>query len=611
MSMAKPEVDRFLDMVRRSGLVEKDHLQSVLNDLDAQSAEGSPSDSRIVAQRLVNAGLLTKWQSDKLLEGRHKGFFLGKYKLLGLLGTGGMSSVYLAEHVIMHRQVAIKVLPRHRVDDSSYLARFYREAQAAAALEHGNVVRAYDIDSDGRTHYLVMEYVEGRDLQQLVKQEGPLAYQTAADYIAQAADGLSFAHGRGLVHRDMKPANLLVDRNGTVKILDMGLALFSAGSPEASLTIANDENVLGTADYLAPEQALNSHGVDHRADQYSLGCTLYFLLTGHPPFPEGTLPQRLLAHQNQQPAPIEKDRPDAPPELVAICNRMMAKKPDERYANAAEVAQVLREWLDRSLRGRPGPSSTSGGQGPGSSVVRRMEQQARAARLAGDTAINRGDTDRSHPGENASDSSLDLAPDGSDIGLGNEHRPNSGKSSPSRTGSRAGASQTGGSKVTGSQAGGSRSGSAAGGSKAGSKVGQSRAPGASGVTRPTAGGSGVTKQQPPSGGGSQVGKKLPPGTGSGITRKPGGSGVMRNPAAQPPGTSAPLPPIAKTEDHPLDDLMSELDELAGSDQDAPALPPSRLHTRNQKPPSVAKTLGIGLAIGVALLLIITAIIAIF
>ena len=236
-----------------------------------------------------------------------------------------MSHVYLAEHTLMQRRVAIKVLPKNRVEDSSYLGRFHREARAAAALDHRNIVRAYDIDNDGDVHFLVMEYVEGSDLQSVVKEQGPLDYARAADYIRQAAKGLHHAHQAGLIHRDVKPANLLVDPHNVVKLLDLGLARFTEDQL-ASLTVAYDENVLGTADYLAPEQAINSHGVDGRADIYSLGCSFYYLLTGQPPFPEGTLPQRLAMHQKSPPPDIRLKRPDAPQDLIDICLRMMAKK---------------------------------------------------------------------------------------------------------------------------------------------------------------------------------------------------------------------------------------------------------------------------------------------
>lgn len=345
--MAKVKADSFVDFVRRSELVDKDQLTSALADIERQRGKTSLSDPQAVANHLREAGLLTRWQCDKLLEGRHKGFLLGKYKLLDHLGTGGMSAVYLAEHINMQRRVAIKVLPTQRVHDSSYLARFYREARAAAALDHPNIVRAYDVDNQNDTHYLVMEYVQGQDMQRLVKAQGALAFEVAADYFRQAADGLAHAHKMGLIHRDIKPANLLVDPQGIVKLLDLGLARF-ADDNQASLTIAHDENVLGTADYLAPEQAVNSHRVDTRADIYSLGCTFYFALTGHPPFPDGTLPQRLMKHQTAEPSSIAKERPGTPAELVAICQRMMAKSPDKRYQTSREVAEALANWLSKS-----------------------------------------------------------------------------------------------------------------------------------------------------------------------------------------------------------------------------------------------------------------------
>jgi serine/threonine-protein kinase len=362
--MPKPNVEKFLDLVQSSGLVEKDRLQALVSQLEKESHGKLPSDVDEVARRLVAEHLITPWQRDRLLEGKYRGFFLGRYKLLGELGAGGMSKVYLGEHVLMQRRVAIKVLPQKRVTDTSYLARFHREARAAASLDHPNIVRAYDVDNDGDNHYLVMEYVDGRDLQQTVKRGGPLDYATAADYIRQAAEGLGHAHSHGLIHRDVKPANLLVDQKNVVKVLDLGLARFT-DDDRASLTVQYDENVLGTADYLAPEQAVDSHSADGRADIYSLGCTFYFLLTGHPPFPDGTLPQRLMAHQKQQPSAICKERPDAPADLVAICTKMMAKKPADRYPSMDDVAQALRRWLaDRGL----GPSgsglgSVAGGLG--------------------------------------------------------------------------------------------------------------------------------------------------------------------------------------------------------------------------------------------------------
>jgi serine/threonine protein kinase len=343
-------VSTFLETVERSGLVEKSQLARTLSDLERDSGSEAANDSLIVSKHLGRVGLITEWQRKRLMEGRAAGFFLGKYRLLDHLGTGGMSSVFLAEHPLMRRRVAIKVLPKNRVNDSSYLARFHREARAVASLDHPNIVRAFDVDNDGDVHYLVMEYIEGHDLKSVVDRDGPLPYRTAADYMRQAADGLAHAHEAGLIHRDVKPANLLIDAKQVVKLLDMGLARTS-DEIDASLTKDHDERMLGTVDYLAPEQALDSHLVDPRADIYSLGCTLYFALTGHPPFPEGTLAQRVLMHQTKEPAEIASKRPDVPASLVAICRRMMAKSPSTRYQSALETSQALADWIGRFDRG--------------------------------------------------------------------------------------------------------------------------------------------------------------------------------------------------------------------------------------------------------------------
>ena len=229
--MAKISVEKFVDTVERSKLVEPDQLKGALADIRSRATATELADADFFAAALIAAGLLTRWQCDNLLKGKHKSFFLGKYKLLGHIGTGGMSSVYLAQHVLLNRRVAIKVLPRARVSDSSYLARFQLEAQAAARLDDANIVRVYDVDSqvdeEGATHYIIMEYVEGRDLHNIVRQDGPMDYRLAANYIAQAASGLEHAHEAGLIHRDIKPANLLVDLKGTVKVLDLGLAKFA------------------------------------------------------------------------------------------------------------------------------------------------------------------------------------------------------------------------------------------------------------------------------------------------------------------------------------------------------------------------------------------------
>jgi len=344
--MTNLSVKAFLELVQRSKLADANALRQSLLECKRHNGNRLPQDVQTVADWLARTRLLTGWQCARLFEGRYKGFFLGKYKLLDHLGTGGMSSVYLAEHTLLAKQRAIKVLPRHRVGDTSYLARFEREARATAALDHPNIVRAYDLDNEQDTHYLVMEYVQGRDLSWIVNAHGPLEFAMSANIAAQAAEGLDYAHRQGLVHRDVKPGNLLLNEQGIVKILDLGLALV-AQDDDASLTLLYKENVIGTADYLAPEQALDSHTVDPRADVYGLGCTLYFSLTGHPPFPQGTIAQRIVRHRTETPASILIDRPDCPRELVDICARMMLKNPAQRFSTCREVAGVLERWLEQ------------------------------------------------------------------------------------------------------------------------------------------------------------------------------------------------------------------------------------------------------------------------
>jgi len=338
-------VDSFLACLATSGLLEEDRMGSLLLDLSKRGID--VANPRKIAEALVRDAALTNWQAENLLRGKRRGFVLGKYRLLSLLGRGGMNAVYLAEHSLMRRRCALKILPTKRLKDHSEIDRFHREAHAVASLQHSNIVRAYDIDmgldGDVEIHFFVMEYVDGQSLQDRVERDGPLPIVDAANFIRQAAEGLAHAHSAGIVHRDVKPANLLVDRHGVVKILDLGLAkFFDAGSSTGAV---DEKPVLGTADYVSPEQALDGRSTDARSDIYSLGCTFYFLLAGHPPFPEGTLNQRLVSHQFQQPTPIVQKRSDVPEELASILDRMLAKKPSDRVQTAEEVAELLRQWL--------------------------------------------------------------------------------------------------------------------------------------------------------------------------------------------------------------------------------------------------------------------------
>ncbi len=332
--------DEFLDLVRKSRVVDTPRLDAYVARLAAGTEAVSTPD---LAAAMVRDGLLSTFQAEQIARGKWKRFFIGKYKVLERLGRGGMASVFLCEHKLMRRRVAVKVLPAARSHDPASLERFYREARAVAAVDHPNVVRAYDIDQDDHLHFLVMEYVDGTNLYDLVTRGGPLDPVRAAHYVAGAAAGLQHAHDMGLVHRDIKPGNVLVERSGVVKILDLGLALFFHDTDDPS-TKDHDAGVLGTADYLAPEQARDSHAVDIRADIYSLGGTLYFLLAGRPPFPDGSVSQKLLLHQTDEPAAVEAVRPGVPAGLAAVVRKMMAKEPADRYQTPAEVTAALSPW---------------------------------------------------------------------------------------------------------------------------------------------------------------------------------------------------------------------------------------------------------------------------
>jgi serine/threonine protein kinase len=330
-------------MVQQSGLVDPGYLEAHVRSLEETSTlpEAPPQ----LASRLVEDGLLTGFQTRFILQGRFRGLVVGKYKVLEPLGSGGMGRVYLCEHVAMGHRVAIKLLTG--VDRNNYVAieRFFREARASAALNHPNIVRAHDIDHDGKYYYLVMDYVDGVSLQALVDRIGPLAPARAAHYAAQAARGLQQVHQAGLVHRDIKPSNLLLDRQGTLKILDMGLARFQDDDRREGLTQKYEaKQILGTADYLAPEQAIKSHQADIRADIYSLGATLYFLLAGRAPFQGNTAEHKIVSHLAYEPEALTAVRGEVPAELAAVVTRMMAKDPAQRYQTPAEVVAALEPW---------------------------------------------------------------------------------------------------------------------------------------------------------------------------------------------------------------------------------------------------------------------------
>ncbi len=368
---APSTTDDFLALVAKSDLLPASRLEEFLARRRAEKT--LPSDLIKLAQVMVLDGLLTKYQAEQLLGGRWRNFIIGgKYKLLERLGKGGMALVFLCEHQVMKRLVALKILPTAHAEDKELLGRFHREARALSQLRHPNIVGAYDVDHASKVHFLVMEYVDGGDLDQIVQRAGPLSWERAANYIRQAAHGLQHAHECGLVHRDIKPGNLLVDRSGTVKLLDLGLARIFHETTDDLTTGRDAKTLLGTVDYLAPEQALNSHDVNIRADIYGLGATFYYILTGKGLFEEGTVAQKLSWHLHRPPVPISDARPDVPVGLIQVIERMLAKRPEDRYQTPEEVVDALEPWtrtqiappsleelpqLSRAARGIGQPSS--------------------------------------------------------------------------------------------------------------------------------------------------------------------------------------------------------------------------------------------------------------
>ena len=298
-----------------------------------------------LSRALVKAGWLTSYQAAAVFQRKSRGLLVGNYLILDKVGQGGMGIVFKARHRALGRVGALKILPPSFTRDRGIVLRFRREFEAAARLRHPNLVAAFEFDEDRGVHFLVMEYVQGINLDRIVGENGPLPVDEAVDYLIQTSRGLEAAHEKGIVHRDIKPGNLMLDRRGTVRVLDLGLArMVGAGNAFESsganrLTQAG--MCMGTIDYMAPEQAEDSHNVDHRADIYSLGCTLYFLLAGREPFPGPTILKKLVAHQ-EHPAPsLRAIRPEISPDLEAAYQKMMAKRPEDRPASMSEVIALL------------------------------------------------------------------------------------------------------------------------------------------------------------------------------------------------------------------------------------------------------------------------------
>lgn len=345
--MAIDSVSALVGALANSRLLTPDQQQEMVRFFQPRCRS-----ARDLARELLRRGWLTVFQVNQLLQHGGQDLALGPYRILDLIGEGGVSRVFKAWHTSLNRVVALKVIRPEMLTNAEAFGRFQREMAVVARLSHPHIVQAFDVNLSGTQHYFAMEYVQGTDLGQLVQLSGSLSPRLACTYTRQAALGLQHVHEHGLVHRDIKPHNLLLTPDGVIKILDLGLARLrqteTGQAPVESLT--QEGIIIGTPDYLAPEQALDPRAVDIRADIYSLGCTLYFLLTGQPPFPGGSVMLKLFKHQQEKPKSGELLRPEAQQIVGAILEKMMAKRPEDRYQTPAEVAQALELFCPQPTR---------------------------------------------------------------------------------------------------------------------------------------------------------------------------------------------------------------------------------------------------------------------
>ena len=340
---------RFRDTAIGSGLVAAAQIEAFeaeLRLLPALAGGDPVAWDKALADLLVVRGQLTPFQAEQMLVGRRK-LTLGQYRILDAIGQGGMGRVFKAEHVMMGREVAIKVLPREKSTPETEAA-FQREIRMLGRLDHDNLVRALDAGHDGKVYYLVTELISGLDLRKQVNRYGTLDEVTAAAVITQAARGLAYAHEQGLVHRDVKPGNLLVTPEGRVKVLDLGLA--GSVMEEESTRLGR---VVGTMDYMAPEQIRSPDTAGPPADVYGLGCTLYFAVVGEVPFPGGTRDEKARRQLFEPPPPIRTFAPQISEAFCRIVESMMDKDPAERIASATEVIDRLRPWAPEGLLAMP------------------------------------------------------------------------------------------------------------------------------------------------------------------------------------------------------------------------------------------------------------------
>ncbi len=337
-----PVAASFLKTVLRSGLFSREQLEEIVRSAPAESR----ADPLELANYLVKIGHLSRFQARKLLEGKTLGLVLGPFQILAPIGKGGMGTVYLARDTRSQGLVALKVLPPKKArQEERMLLRFLREMEMCQRVGHPHIAQTYEVGVSQGVYFIAMEFISGRSLYRLVTDEGPLSVPRAARLFAEVASALDHAHQRGVIHRDLKPSNLLVTTNDHAKVLDLGLALIE-GEVAADHTVVGGQGyVVGTMDYMAPEQIEDATKVDPRSDIYGLGCTLYFALTGQPPFPGGTKTQKIARHRKEEPAPVTELNPTVPAEFAALVHRMMAKRPADRFASADALRQALVPWI--------------------------------------------------------------------------------------------------------------------------------------------------------------------------------------------------------------------------------------------------------------------------